>query len=153
MPVSLSFIVDQSADGATLTFTDTSVYTAPDVIGDYTRRFVLNDSTGETLDTLELGSELVTDYAITKDLWLDVTLEASGSTNYTETVSYFFFRNTANKLIEANAEGCCTSKFAKENLTEALRFIKGAEFAGISGNKTAFQTNIDAANLYLDQVV
>lgn len=154
MAVEIAFTSEQSTLGTTITFTDTSVYTAPDVIGDYTRSFVLKDSAGADLDTIEIPTgELTVDYAVTRDIWIDTTLNAVGSTTYSDTLGFYFFRNTANKLIEANAEGCCTSKSAKENLVEALRFIKGAEYAAPIGNKTAYQANINSANAYLDQVV
>lgn len=153
MAVDLILTSEQSDDGKTITWTDASVYTSPDVIADYVRTLVLKDSAENVLATMPLNASLTVDYAVTKDLWIYATLTAVGSTTITETTGFYFFRNTANKLIAANAEGCCTSKSAKENLCEALRFIKGAEYAAPIGNATAFQTNIDTANLFLDQVV
>ena len=154
MAVVVSFTSQQNSTGETVTFTDTSTYTAPDVIGDYVRSFVLTDSAGESLDTVAIPTgELTVDYALDKDRWINVTLNAVGSTTHTETVGHYFFRNTANKLIEANNAGCCTSKTDKENICMALRFIKGFEYAAPIGNAVAYQTNIDSANLYLDLVV
>lgn len=145
---------EQSADGKTLTYFDGSIVTEPDTIGAFTRQFVLTDSNGADLDTLVLGTgESSADYTVTKDMWINVKLQYIGATTIEDTAGHYYYRNTANKLIEANAEGCCTSKSAKENINEALRFIKGAEYAAPIGNAVAFQTNIDAANLYLDQVV
>lgn len=155
------FTITSSADGKTLTVTDTSNYTTNDeglVIADFASRVVtIVDSAGTAVTTIDLASSLTATYATEVDLWANATLTLTGSgevATYTKNLIFPMSRITKNKYREVLAEnGCgCHNKNVDYALMKADIFFRGAEIAEPAGEGIEWQTDIDSAYAFLDAV-
>lgn len=151
-----TFSLLQSSDGLTLSFTDTSNYgTSSPVINlaDFSARsLVLLDANGTSIETVNLGSDLTAKVSITRDKWVNATLNLTGINpvgNYTKNYLFPFDRITKNLYRKALNGGCCSNPIIKKALSEADRFFRGAEISAPSGDGPGFQESIDSAYAYL----
>lgn len=147
----------QSADGKTLTLTDLSNYTSNTenyTIADFiTRQFILKDSAGNTLATLNLGSDLSVDYQLTKDQYIEATLNLAGVAPYTKVIDLPLQRITQNIYRTLLASGCCCqSVVVEQTLSIADNYFLGASIEGLSGNGPGFDRDISAAYAYLNSI-
>lgn len=152
-----SFEILQSSDGLTLTINDTSNYTVNDedyVIADFlSREVLLLDAYGDEITTIDLGSLLTADYAITRDTWVNGTLNLTGVDpvpDYTKNLLFPFDRITKNLYRALLKNGCCSNILNEQALSAADRFFRGSEISAISGDGPGFQSDIDAAYAYLN---
>lgn len=151
-----NFTLTQSSDGVTLSFTDTSNYgTSSPVINlsDFSfRELVLLDADGAEIETVELGSGLTAEISITRDKWVNATLNLIGINpvgNYTKNYLFPFDRITKNLYRKALKGGCCNNPIIEKALSEADRLFRGAEISAPAGDGPGWQENIDAAYAYL----
>jgi len=148
---------DQSADGLVSTFTDTNNYADNDegyVKSDFTvNTIVIKDANGVVLQTSDfLTSDTVT-YNQTKDIWFTTERVLQGIAEYEKTQKFPLRRITNNKLQTVLGSGCCQGATNARHLCEATAFLIGAINAAPSGNSTAWQNDIDAANSFLDLIL
>ena len=150
------FTLVQSSDGLTLSFTDISNYgTSSPVINlaDFSARsLVLLDANGTSIETVDLGSDLTAEVSITRDKWVNATLNLTGINpvgNYTKNYLFPFDRITKNLYRKALKGGCCSNPIIEKALSEADRFFRGAEISAPSGDGPGWQEDIDSAYDYL----
>lgn len=147
----------QDATGLVVTFTDISNY------GDNGEGYTKSDFTTNTIQIYDadnnllqtsdfLTSDTVT-FNQTKDHWFTTVRTLAGVAPYSETEKFPLMRITTNKLQRVLGSGCCQGATNAKNLCEANAYINGANYAAPSGNSTAWQDNIDAANKYLDVIL
>lgn len=158
------FTVSQSADCTTLTFTDISNYTSNDedwVIGDFTdRKFLVYDSDGVLVDTIELGLLLSATYTLTVDQMLSVTLSctppAEAALLKTHSVLSTCFLQLCYAELVANTEcGCggscgCSSSGCENtdsDKVKLLQYIKAADIFAEYSNPVLAQKQLDAGQL------
>ena len=147
----------QDATGLIVTFTDISNY------GDNTENYVKADFTTNTIQiydafgTLLQTSNFLTGDTVTfnqtKDHWFTTVRTLAGVAPYSVTEKFPLKRITTNKLQRVLGSGCCQGASNAKNLCEANAFINGANYASPSGNASAWQNNIDAANAYLNMIL
>lgn len=150
------FTISQISDGFTLNFVDQSNYaTSSPVINvsDFSaRELVLLDSAGNSIQTVNLGTDLTAEIAITADVWVNATLNLTGINpvgNYTKNYLFPFDRITKNLYRKALKGGCCSNPLVENALSEADRFFRGAEISAPAGDGPGFQEAIDSAYAYL----
>ena len=140
MPVSGT--VTQSADGKTLTFTDTS-----SGVSVTTRSLSIYDSNGDLLETINMGVSLTAEYDIATDVYLSFILTLNGSlTAEVNFLSTRFYDLQALTLEEALN---CTCKSAKSLCNDAVKAMMAKDWAEtyfIFGQGVNAQRNITAAN-------
>jgi hypothetical protein len=159
------FTVSQSADCTTLTFTDISNYTSNDegwVIGDFTdRKFLIYNSDGVLVDTIELGLLLTATYTLTVDKMLSVTLSCTPPTGpallKTHSVLSTCFLQLCFAELVANTEcgcgggSCGCSSGSCENVDsdklKLLQYIKAADIFAEYSNPVLAQKQLDAGQL------
>jgi len=140
-----SATVTQSADGTSLTFTDTSTLSG----GLVSRSLVITDQNGDVLDTVNMGSALIATYIIDADGYFTFTetlIDGTGPhtvvINYLSTAFYeIAFANT----ISLSGCSCAPCDYADNSyylMQAAIRFALG-------GFGVAAATNITAANILI----
>lgn len=144
-----SGVVTQSANGGTLTFTDTGTYGTVS-----SRELVIRDSDGEILDEIDMGASLTATYTITADIYASFELTVIDNTGtYTTTVNYL---STAfYDIVFANviAQLGCNCNCGSEQLTYAdisQLYKSAAERYALSGLAPAAQNAITAANTIIN---
>ena len=151
-----AFSLTQSSEGLTLAFTDTSNYNTSDpviTLADFSsRQLVLLDSSGSSIETIALGSNLSANIDITSDIWVNATLNLTGISpvgNYTKNLLFPFDRITKNLYRKALKGGCCSNPLVDNALSEADLFFRGAGISAISGDGPGWQDDISSAYAYL----
>lgn len=141
--------VTSSNGGLILTFTDSGNY------GTVTSR-VLNiyDPNGVLLQTYNMGANLTQNYPVTADQYLSFVLTVIDNTGtFTATVNYLAEGiYIAAYLKRITALGCncdCHSRILC-NLIAGERFLSAAERFALSGLGVAANSNIQAANVYVN---
>lgn len=151
-----SFTTTLSADGYTITIEDTSNWTDAGLNKvDFIRTFTLNDSVGATLDTITIPSTTdVATYILDKDRWISIVYDIIGTPAYNKTQNYSFNRIFLNKLQKALINNkCCTDKTTVYNINTANTFYQAAVYIFPTGNASATQSDLDAANSYINLVI
>lgn len=158
------FTVSQSADCTTLTLTDTSNYTTNDegwAIGDFTdRKFLIYDSDGILIDTIELGALLTATYTLTVDKMLSATLSCTPPvgdpiTKTHSILSTCFLQLCYAELVAKTDCGCggscsCSSgscENVESDKIKILQHIKAAEVFAAYSNPVLAQKQLDAGEL------
>jgi len=161
------FTVSQSADCTTLTLTDISNYTSNDegwLIGNFTnRKFLIYDSDGVLVTTINLGSLLIATYTLTVDKMLSVTLSCTPPTGpallKTHSVLSTCFLQLCFAELVANTEcGCggscgCSSSGCENTDSDKLKllqYIKAANIFAEYSNPVLAQKQLDAGQLICD---
>lgn len=144
----------QSSSGLILTLVDSSNYSTNDedyIVSDFTtRNFLIYDAEGTLLDTIPLGADLSTTYALTKDQMLTIVLDLDGIAAFTATIDIPLRRITRNAYRTLLARtGCCGSKTNTTALMYADIFLTGADYEATSTNGAAFDEDISSAYSYL----
>lgn len=157
-----SFTVSQSADCATLTFTDTSNYVTNDqgyaTSSFDSRQFVISNSDGDVIDTIALtGGALTGGYTISQDYWLSVELEltnVSPALSYTDThsvLSTCYLEKCYAELVADTECGCgcssggsCNCDSTQNDKVRLLEYIKAAEIFSEYSNSVLAQKQLDA---------
>lgn len=147
-----NFTLTQSSDGLKLLFTDTSNYGTSDpvvILANFSaRELVLLDANGSEIDTINLGNSLSAEIDITRDVWVNATLNLTGinpTPNYTKNYLFPFDRITKNLYRKALKGGCCSNPLIEKALSMADRFFRGADISAPSGDGPGWQNDIDAA--------
>ena len=151
-----NFTLTQSSDGVTLSFNDTSNYgiSSPVInLSDFSsRQLVLLDANGTLIETVDLGIDLSAEISITRDKWVNATLNLTGINpvgNYTKNYLFPFDRITKNLYRKALKGGCCSNPIIEKALSEADRFFRGAEISAPAGDGPGWTDAIDSAYAYL----
>jgi len=159
------FTVAQSADCTTLTFTDTSNYTSNDegwTIGSFTnRRFLIYNSDGVLINTINLGASLTGTYTLTVDKMLSVTLSCTPPagppiTKTRSVLSTCFLQLCFAELVANTDCGCggsCGSggcQNVESDKVKLLQNIKAAEVFALYSNPVLAQKQLDAGQLICD---
>lgn len=145
MSVALSNTLTQSADGMTLTYTDTST----GLVSPITRSLVVRNSDGDVYDT-PVFSGTVAVVTITKDMYLsfvETITDANGT--YTQTENYLstaFFELAFAPAVAAVTSPCDDIYLTLFNLNSAESYKEAAVIFGIHGVAVSAQACIDQAN-------
>ena len=159
------FTVDQTSDCTTLTFTDISNYSSNSegwTIGSFTdRKFLIYDSDGVLISTINLGSSLTGTYVLTADKILSVTLSCTPPTGpallKTRSVLSTCFLQLCFAELVANTDcgcgGSCGSSGCENvdsDKVKLLQHIKAAEVFSVYSNPVLAQKQLDAGQLICD---
>lgn len=154
----IAFLGTQSADGLTLTFTDTSNWsgnTEGYARSGFVRTFTIVNAYGTTLKTAILGNSTdVTTLAITADTYVTVTLTIVGVVSFSKVYSFPTFYRIAKNLYRAllSSVGCnCGNPIYENALNTADRLFRGVDIAGISGDGPGWQEYSGDAYTILSQ--
>ena len=156
-----SFIVSQSADCTTLTFTDTSNYVTNDegyaVSSFDSRQFIIKDSTDEVVDTITLTGEAVSgSYTISQDYIFNVELSLTNTSpalDYSAThnvLSTCFLELCFSELVADTECGCgcnggsCNCDSTCNDKVRLLEYVKAAQIFAEYSNPVLAQKQLDA---------
>lgn len=157
LPFAVSTSAVQSSDGLVVSFYDDSNYSdnteGYDKSDFTTNTIVIKDATGAILQTSNFLSSNIVTYNQTKDHWFTTERLLEGVATYEKTEKFPLKLITTNKLQTVLGAGCCQGVTNARNLCEANAYINGANYAAPSGNSVAWQNDIDAANLFLDNIL
>lgn len=155
------FEITYSYDGKTITVNDLSDYTTNDeayTLADFIRTVVIQNASGDVVQTLEMGDELTKDFTITSDLWADTTLVLTGVDSvgdYSVNLIYPLDRIAKNMFLEELGEnGCsgCGSKKNAEAMANADLFLFGMEIAAPAGEGIRWQSYANTTYSFLDSL-
>ena len=162
MNFAASFTITSIADGKLLTVSDTSNYITNDqaiVLASFSSRVVpIYNAAGVLITTINFGATALTaTYVLAADLWADATMTLTGISpvaNYTKHLIFPFDRITKNLYREALAgnSAVCTNRNVDYALMKADIFFRGAEIAAPAGEGVEWQTNINSAYAFLNEV-
>lgn len=155
-----SLLVEQSADGKTITYTNTSNFLTNDqgfIESNFTtNQLVLSDAFGSIISTTSFPTSGTNKnkiiHTITKDQWIDARLNLAGVATYTKLVRSGFYRiyqQAAKPFLEA---GCCHMKHC-DAFGKSQMFRDAAVDCIPIADTIEFQANIDAANAYLKTAI
>jgi hypothetical protein len=147
MAVLTSATITQDPTGTPVTYTDTST----GVTGLISRTLTITDANGNVLQVVNMGSTLVYNFPMTKDLYLSFGLVIIDSTgtypltkNYLSTVFYQIAFSNAIATYGANCNPNKCSIYDK-----SLQYKTAADIFASRGLAPAAQQSIDAANKYI----
>ncbi len=157
LPFKVETSAVQSPDGLVVTFTDLSTYSDNSegyVKSDFTTNtIVIKDANGTILQTSNFLSSNIVTYNQTKDHWFTTERVLAGIASYEKTEKFPLRRITNNKLQTVLGAGCCQGVTNARNLCQATAFLIGAINAAPEGDSVSWQQDIDAANLFLDDIL
>lgn len=140
-----SATVTQSANGTTLTITDTSTLSGSLV----SRNLIITDQNGDVLDTVNMGANPIATYTISKDGYFASTITlVDGAGSHTIIVNYLstaFYEITFANTISLSGCSCASIDYADNSyllMQAAIRFALG-------GFGVAAYNNIIAANILI----
>lgn len=148
----------QSSDGLIVTFLDTSNYGSNDEGYDKseftTNTIQIYDADGVLLQTSDFLTEDTVEFNQVKDHWFTTVRTLAGVASYSKTEKFAnLYRITTNKLERVLGSGCCQGMSNSSNLCKANTFLQAATFAAPVGNSVAWQTDVDNANSYLNEIL
>jgi hypothetical protein len=153
-----AFTATVSSDGFLVTITDTSNWTGNSegyLRVNFVRTFLLTDANGQTLATIVLPTNSdVTTYTLTKDTWVNILFTIVGASSYTLLQRYPFSRIYINKLQDSLINGGCDCNNGLNglNINTSTSFYVGALGIEPVANATGWQSDLDAANAYINLI-
>jgi hypothetical protein len=156
MALTIAFTATVSSDGFTVTITDSSNWSSSGLLRtNFVRTFLLTDANGQTLATITLPVDSdVTTYTLTKDTWVNILFTIVGASSYTLLQRFPFSRIYINKLQDSLINGGCDCNNGKDalNINTSTSFYVGALGIEPVANATGWQSDLDAANAYINLV-
>lgn len=154
----IDFEVTSNSEGTLLTLEDLSNWQSNDegyIRADFVRTFIITDSAGQPVDTLELpiDSDTIT-FVLDADARLNFLFSIVGVVTFTKLEKYTFDRQYVNKLQTALMQyGCCDSGTDIQNINTSVSFDFGAWAITPTDNDTGVASNLLIANKFIDLVV
>jgi len=153
-----NFTAQESSDGKTVTFTNTSNFGTNDQnyqIADFTvNKLELKDAYGSVIQEINFptsGADTnVIRFTLPSDIWIEAKLILSGPASFTKILKFPFY-----KMFMLKSKGILRNNIRKQVLFgdfSKSQFFKDVAVDSIAiGDGAEFQDNIDAANKFLSK--